>query len=162
MSDGRALLTRFYRAFTARDAEAMAACYTADVRFSDPVFPDLRGSRAGAMWRMLCGRAADLRVEFGEPKVDGARGAVHWEAWYTYTATGRPVHNIIEGAFVLRDGLISEHRDTFDLYRWAQQALGAKGLLLGWAPPVQGAIRRQAATALERYITKSGLSQPSI
>lgn len=156
MSDGAALLTRFYRGFTARDAEAMAACYAPDIQFSDPVFPDLREARAGAMWRMLCSRATDLRIEFTEPRVEGDRGAVHWEAYYTYSATGRSVHNIIEARFRLRDGLIVEHRDSFDLYRWARQALGLKGMLLGWAPPVQGAIRRQAATALDRYLAKHG------
>lgn len=155
MSDAAALLTRFYRGFTARDAEAMAACYSADIHFSDPVFPDLRGPRAGAMWRMLCSRATDLRIEFEEPKVEGDRGAVHWEAHYTYSATGRTVHNIIEARFELRNGLIAEHHDRFDLYRWARQALGMKGILLGWAPPVQGAIRRQAATALDRYLAKN-------
>lgn len=160
MNDGRALLTRFYRGFTARDAEAMAACYTPDVHFSDPVFPDLQGSKAGAMWRMLCSRATDLRIEFHEPVVEGENGAVHWEAWYTYTATGRPVHNVIEARFLLRNGLIAEHRDYFNLYRWARQALGLKGVLLGWAPPVKRAIRRQAATALERYIAK-GATPPS-
>lgn len=159
MSDSQALLTRFYRAFTARDAEAMAACYATDVEFSDPVFVGLRGPEAGAMWRMLCSRATDLRVEFREPVVNGDRGTVHWEAWYTYSATGRLVHNIIEGSFTLRNGLIAVHHDRFDLYRWARQALGVKGLLLGWAPPVQGAIRRQARTALERYLAKEAATR---
>lgn len=156
MSDSAALLTRFYRGFTARDAEAMAACYAADVHFSDPVFTDLRGSRAGAMWRMLCSRATDLRIKFTTPQIEGEHGSVHWEAHYTYSATGNSVHNIIDAGFVIRDGLIVEHRDHFKLYRWARQALGLKGVLLGWAPPVQNAIRRQAAAALDRYIAKSG------
>lgn len=156
MSDNAALLTRFYRAFTARDAEAMAACYAPDIHFSDPVFTDLQGARAGAMWRMLCSRATDLRIEFTPPVVNGNEGSVHWEAHYTYTATGKSVHNIIEARFVIQDGLITEHRDYFNLYRWARQALGMKGVLLGWAPPVKNAIRRQAAGALDRYIAKSG------
>jgi len=50
-----------------------------------------------------------------------------------------------------RNGLIVEHRDSFDLWRWARQALGAKGLLLGWLPPVQAAIRRQAAQGLAAW-----------
>jgi len=44
-----ALIERFYQAFDEGDGDTMAACYAPDVRFSDPVFPDLRGSRAGAM-----------------------------------------------------------------------------------------------------------------
>ena len=62
-TDHRALITEFYDAFSRCDAEAMAACYHDDVRFSDPVFTDLRGESAGNMWRMLCGRATDLKVE---------------------------------------------------------------------------------------------------
>ena len=53
------LIRRFYDAFARRDAEAMAACYHAQVSFADEVFPDLRGPDAGNMWRMLCSRAAD-------------------------------------------------------------------------------------------------------
>ena len=47
------LIERFYQAFDNGDGDTMAACYAPDVHFSDPVFPDLRGSQAGAMWRML-------------------------------------------------------------------------------------------------------------
>ena len=75
-----ALIERFYRAFDERDGEAMAACYAPDVRFSDPVFPDLRGARAGAMWRMLTGSSKDLRVELLEHEADEARGSAHWRA----------------------------------------------------------------------------------
>ena len=57
------LIERFYGAFGRRDGAAMAACYAPDATFSDPVFPDLRGEEPGAMWRMLTGRADDLRIE---------------------------------------------------------------------------------------------------
>ena len=55
------LIERFYSAFQKRDGDGMAACYTPDVTFTDPVFPGLKGPRAGGMWRMLCERAKDLR-----------------------------------------------------------------------------------------------------
>ena len=58
------LIARFYTAFGHRDAAGMAACYHPEVQFSDEVFPDLRGDRATAMWRMLCERGKDLRVKF--------------------------------------------------------------------------------------------------
>ena len=51
------LITRFYQAFQRLDAEAMVACYSPDVHFSDPVFTDLNGQEAGDMWRMLASRA---------------------------------------------------------------------------------------------------------
>jgi ketosteroid isomerase-like protein len=144
------IITSLYTAFAARDHEAMARCYTPDACFSDPVFPDLQGPAVAAMWRMLCRRATDLRIAFRDVAVSGERGSAHWEAWYTYSATGRPVHNVIEAAFDLRDGLIARHVDHFDLYAWARQALGARGVLLGWTPLVQAAIRRGAARALAR------------
>lgn len=147
-----ALITRFYAAFGARDHAAMARCYAPDAHFSDPVFPDLRGGQVAAMWRMLCERATDLRVEARDITVDGALGTAHWEAWYRYAATGRPVHNVITASFTLHDGLIVRHEDRFDLYAWSRQALGVPGLLLGWTPLVQNRIRRQAGAALARAV----------
>jgi hypothetical protein len=68
-----------------------------------------------------------------------------------FSQTGRTVVNHIEASFVFRDGKIAEHHDRFDLWRWAAQALGLKGVLLGWAPFVQKAIRRQAAKGLAAF-----------
>ena len=48
----------------------MAECYASDVHFSDPVFPDLRGPRAGAMWQMLTEAPGDLRIELLEHEAD--------------------------------------------------------------------------------------------
>lgn len=144
------LLTRFYEAFGRRDHATMAACYAPSAQFSDPVFPDLQGPQVSAMWRMLCTRATDLRIEASRIVADAERGSAHWEAWYRYSATGRPVHNVIEASFTFDAGLIRAHRDRFDLYRWTRQALGLKGLLLGWAPPTQRAIRGTAARGLAR------------
>lgn len=146
-------ITAFYTAFQRRDAEAMGACYTDDVRFSDPVFPDLIGEQARGMWRMLLAGGSDLRIEFGEVRADELTGSAHWEAWYTFSGTGKPVHNVIEASFTFRGGLIATHHDRFSLYRWTRQALGAKGVLLGWSPLVHGAVRGQAAAALKRHLT---------
>ena len=149
-----ALIERFYRAFQQKDGEAMAACYHPDVHFSDPVFTDLKGSRAGDMWRMLTGRAKDLTVEFSDVHADDTTGRAHWEARYTFSGTGRAVHNRIQARFRFRDGLIVEHLDQFDLWRWAAQALGPVGKLLGWSPMVRSKIRRQAAANLAAFQAK--------
>ncbi len=146
-----ALVERFYAAFDRCDHRAMAASYAPAARFSDPVFQDLSGPRIGMMWRMLCERAIDLRVECGPVRAEGDTARVEWQAWYTYTATGRRVHNRIAATLTLEQGLIGRHDDAFDLYRWARQALGIKGLVLGWTPPVQRAIRRQAGRALASF-----------
>ena len=156
MHPNAALIERFYKAFQAKDAEAMAACYAPDVRFSDPVFTDLRGPLAGDMWRMLCERGKDLTLEFSGVRADDAEGAAHWEARYTFSQTGNKVLNIIDARFKFRDGLIVEHVDTFDLYRWMSQALGFMGVALGWLPPVQNGLRKKARQGLDLWRAKRG------
>ncbi|MBK7078367.1 MAG: nuclear transport factor 2 family protein [Myxococcales bacterium] len=146
-----ALIDRFYQAFGRRDALAMAACYHADVEFTDPVFPRLRGAEAGKMWSMLCARGKDLRVEHSAVSADDATGRAHWDAYYTFSGTGRKVVNRIDARFEFKDGLIVRHVDQFSFYRWARQALGPVGLALGWTPLVRGKVRRQAAANLAGF-----------
>jgi ketosteroid isomerase-like protein len=154
MHANEALISSFYRAFQARDAAGMARCYHPQVEFSDPVFPRLRGPEAGAMWAMLCGRATDLEISFGDVKAGDARGHARWEARYTFTQTGRPVHNGIDAEFEFRDGLIARHADRFDFWRWARQALGPTGLLLGWTPMVRNRVRAMARRGLDAHMHK--------
>jgi uncharacterized protein len=153
MSEGNAeLIRRFYAAFDAHDGDAMAACYSPAARFSDPVFEDLRGDEPGAMWRMLTGRADDLDVDLVEHDADGDRGTAHWLARYTFTQTGRAVENDVRASFRFADGLIAEHCDDFDFHRWARQALGVSGLLLGWTPILRSAVRRRARAGLDEFM----------
>ena len=145
-----ALIERFYGAFRKRDAATMAACYHDGVRFRDPVF-SLEGRNAGLMWKMLCARGADLRVEFANVSADESIGRADWQAWYTFSGTGRPVHNVVRARFRFAEGLIVEHVDEFDFWRWSRQALGPAGLLLGWSPLLRRKVQTQAAAALERF-----------
>jgi predicted solute-binding protein len=133
----------------------MAAAYHRDIHFSDEVFTNLRGPQAAAMWRMLCDRAEDLQIEFSDIDADGRSGRAHWEAWYTFTTTGRKVHNVIEARFEFRDGRIVRHRDTFDFWRWSRQAIGPVGVLLGWTSFLKKRVRREAARNLDRFVQKS-------
>jgi ketosteroid isomerase-like protein len=152
MSDPhRDLITRFYAAFANRDGVAMAACYGDDARFTDPVFR-LRGTEVGAMWRMLCSRGADLRVEASNLFTDSDSGSAEWQAWYTFSTTGRPVHNIVQSRFRFAGGLIVEQVDTFAFWRWSRQALGPLGSVLGWTPLVRNKVRANARVALDRFI----------
>ena len=144
-----------YAAFAHRDGPAMAACYAPDARFSDPVFTDLRGADIGAMWTMLCERARELSIRLVDAAAEGDRGLAHWEADYLFARTGRVVHNRISARFVFRDGLVVEHVDAFPLWKWMRMALGAKGALLGWLPPVQAAVRREADKGLRAWLAKS-------
>jgi ketosteroid isomerase-like protein len=151
-TSNKGLIERFYRAFAERDGAAMASCYAPDVSFSDPVFPDLRGNEAGAMWRMLTAQATDLRIELGEHEADAERGSARWRADYTFTQTGRPVTNDVRASFRFADGLIVEHKDSFDFHRWARQALGPSGLMFGWTPLLRSAVRRRARARLDEFL----------
>ena len=150
-----ALIALFYAALGRRDADAMIACYAPQATFSDPVFPRLDAAGVAAMWRMLCARGKDLAVAASDIEADATAGRAHWVASYTYSATGRHVTNRIDAIFAFRDGRIIRHVDRFDLYAWSRQALGAKGVLLGWLPPVQGAVRAQAGKALAQWRTQA-------
>ena len=119
---------------TAATVTAMAACYAPDAHFRDPVFGDLSGAEAGAMWRMLTRTARDLKVEVPEHDATSA----HWIARYTFPATGRPVVNDVHATFRIEHDLIVDHVDRFSFWQWSRQALGPKGLLLGWTPCCAG------------------------
>jgi ketosteroid isomerase-like protein len=151
-SANAALINRFYGAFARQDGATMAACYAPDAHFRDPVFQDLHGPEVGAMWRMLCDRATDLRIVHAAVAAEDDHGSAHWDADYTFR-TGRHVHNSIDATFRFTpEGLIADHRDEFDLYAWARQALGPLGLVLGWSPPVQGRIRAEARKGLDEFM----------
>ena len=147
----RALIERLYAAFDARDGAAMAACYHPEARFSDPVFPDLRGPDVGRMWLMLCRRGKDLRVTLVRAEADAERGRARWEARYSFSGSGRPVHNVVDAELEFRDGLVWRHVDRFDFHRWAGQARGLPGRLLGWTGFLRDKVRRTAADGLARF-----------
>lgn len=155
MNANEELIERFYKAFQKRDAAAMVACYHDDITFSDPVFQNLKGEQAKNMWRMLAERAKDLQLTYSDVQANEWTGKGYWEAIYIFSATGNKVHNKIHSSFKFKDGKIIEHRDSFDLRKWAGMALGLKGKLLGWLPPVQNTIRRNAMQGLEAYTQKA-------
>ena len=141
-------LRRLYDAFVARDGETMAACYAPDATFEDPVF-SVSGTDVGDMWRMLCERGTDLRVEYRV--LDDAHA--EWVAQYTFE--GHPVRNEIRAAFTFApDGRIATHVDTFDFPKWAGQALGFKGKLLGRTGFLRNAVRKTTASTLKSWQRK--------
>ena len=128
----------------------MGACYADDARFNDPAFPDLNAAEVRAMWKMLIGRSNDLRVKFNVVHEDERSGVCEWRAYYTFSRTGRQVHNIVRSEFVLRDGFIVQQQDRFDFWRWSRQALGVPGYLLGWSPLLKRRVQATAGEALQR------------
>jgi ketosteroid isomerase-like protein len=149
------VIERLYKGFAEGDADAMESCYHPDVHFSDPVFPDLNGPDVMKMWRTLLGRSDDLEITLGGHKAIPGTGAdpdsssAHWTAVYTFSSTGRPVTNEVDASFRFEDGLIIDHLDEFNFWRWSRQALGVPGLLLGWTPLLKRKVQKQSALLLE-------------
>jgi hypothetical protein len=153
----QARIEAFYAAFSRLDAEAMRAAYAPDARFEDPAFTLQGRERIGAMWAMLCDAAQKKGRDVWRLEVSRITDhSAHWEPHYRFSATGRLVHNVIDASFVFdAQGLITEHRDTFDFWRWSRQALGPAGLLLGWTPILRNKVRAQAARNLDAFVSKS-------
>lgn len=150
--DNKALIDTFYRAFAAADPEGMAACYHPDIVFEDPAFGRLHGSDAGDMWRMLIkSNKGQMKVTHGNVRADDKTGAADWVAEYIFSQTGRPVVNRVSAKFEFKDGKIIRHTDTFDVWKWSRQAMGATGLFLGWTPFLRNKIRQRTAGLLARY-----------
>jgi len=136
----------------------MNSCYADTVVFSDPVFQNLEGWKAKAMWSMLCERAQDFSLEFSGVTADDKTGKAHWEPKYTFSKNGNRIHNFIDASFEFENGKIVKHTDKFDLYRWARMALGTAGIFMGWLPSVQNKVRAEANTGLEMFIKRKKLA----
>jgi uncharacterized protein len=149
VADNAKLISELYEALNRHDGEGMAKLYDPEGRFHDPAFGELTGAEAGDMWRMLTGRATDLKVELVDHEAHGDEGSAHWIAAYTFRG-GRHVINDIHAKFRFRDGKITEHHDSFSFWHWARQALGPAGLILG-LPPMNLLVRRQARGDLAKF-----------
>lgn len=130
----------------------MAKMYHPEAQFRDEVFTLHSGKEAGAMWEMLIKSGKDLRIAFSEVSGEGNTGTARWDAWYTFSKTGRKVHNIIRAEMEFKDGLIYRHRDYFHFWRWSRQAFGITGLLLGWTNFLQHKVQQTALKNLHKFV----------
>ena len=156
MHPNEELISRFYSAFASGDHGTMAASYTDDASFSDPVFPHLSAAEVRAMWRMFCTSGNEIKVSFSDVKADDRAGSARWDALYRFPKSGREVHNRISASFEFREGKILRHQDDFDFYAWTRMALGPVGIALGWTPLVKGQVRKQAAAQLRHFQAQEG------
>jgi ketosteroid isomerase-like protein len=153
MSNNEELINKFYTAFSKLDAATMNSCYSDDIVFFDPVFGLLRGHEAKSMWEMLCKNAKDFSLTFGNIiTLDEEYSTCDWVATYTFSKTGKQVVNKIRANMKFADGKIIEHSDAFSLHRWAAQALGFSGWLLGWNKFFQNKIKNGAKKNLLKFM----------
>ena len=147
-------ITQFYSAFKNKDYKTMQECYANEASFNDAVFIDLNASQVKAMWEMLCKRGKDLILEYSNITADETSGTAKWIATYTFSTTGKKVVNKIEAKFKFKDGLIIQHTDAFDFYKWAKQAFGITGLLIGWTAFFKTKVQNKAKGNLKEFMKK--------
>lgn len=157
------VIEKFYTAFSNLDAEAMAECYAENVSFEDPAFGELNGIHASNMWRMLLEsqKGKEFVVKFSNVDMANENGTASWEAFYNFSVTGRKVHNKISATFEIQDGLIVSHKDDFNLRKWAKQALGFKGAVLGGTRFFKKNLKGQTARMLRKWESKNDLTSES-
>ncbi|REE25590.1 nuclear transport factor 2 family protein [Winogradskyella pacifica] len=148
------IIEKFYTALNNSDGTTMASCYHDDVVFEDPAFGILKGERAKAMWLMLCAsqNGNGFKVEFSNITANNKTGSAHWEAHYTFSKTGRQVHNSIDASFEFKEGLIIKHTDEFDIHKWAKQAMGVKGIFFGGMQFFKNKLQSQTNSMLDKFM----------
>lgn len=155
MNANEQLINHFYTCFKNKDFKGMQDCYADEATFSDAVFKDLDAGQVKAMWQMLIIKGKDLRLEFKDISSTKNTAKAHWDAYYTFSSTGRKVINRIDSSFEIANGKIVKHIDNFNFNAWAGQALGLPGVLLGWTSFLRKKISAQAMINLKNFMTKS-------
>jgi ketosteroid isomerase-like protein len=114
---------RLFTALNNDDHATMAVCYHPEATFHDIAFHLQRRPRIHGMWHMICERS-NVKATFEIVRADDREGCVNLVDDYTFSDTGKPVHNVIESRFRFKDNLIVEHTDFCDPRAWATMALG--------------------------------------
>ncbi len=154
MTTNQQVIETFYQAFKNKDFKTMQDCYADHAVFNDEAFVNLNAAQVRAMWQMLISRGKDLELTFTNVRADESTGSAEWVATYTFSATKRKVVNRIKANFVLENGKIVKHTDHFDFYKWASQALGLPGILLGWTGFMRKKVQQTAMKNLTDFMNK--------
>jgi len=152
MNPNEQLIHHFYTCFQNKDFKGMQDCYADEAHFSDAIFKNLSSKEVKAMWEMLITKGKDLRLEFKDISATKNTGKAHWDAYYTFSATGKKVINRIDATFEIENGKIVKHTDSFNFHSWAKQALGLKGMLLGWTNFLRKKVSAQAMKNLGSFM----------
>lgn len=152
MTENEQLIHSFYTCFKNKDYKGMQACYADNATFSDAVFKNLNADQVKAMWEMLILKGKDFHIKFNSISANNSFVKAHWDAYYTFSATGKKVVNKIDAVFEIKNGKIIKHTDNFDFYTWASQALGIKGFLLGWTSFLRKKVAKQAMKNLDNFM----------
>ncbi|RYG22358.1 MAG: methyltransferase domain-containing protein [Chitinophagaceae bacterium] len=152
MNSNERLIHKFYTCFKNKDFKGMQDCYADEATFNDAIFKNLNAAEVKAMWQMLITKGKDLRLEFNAISTFEDTAKAHWDAYYTFSATGNKVINRIDATFKIENGKIVKHTDNFNFYAWAKQALGLTGWLLGWTSFLHKKVSAQAMKNLAHFM----------
>jgi hypothetical protein len=93
-------------------------------------------------------------LTFNDVRADETSGSCTWKAVYYFSLTNRKVINQIDATFEFENGKIIRHIDSFSFWKWARQAFGITGLLLGWTPFFKNKIQTAARQRLKVFMQK--------
>lgn len=146
------IIKEFYNAFSNHNAEIMADFYDDKIEFEDPAFGVLKGNKAKIMWKMLIEISkGNLKITVNNIKSDGNIGSADWKAEYIFSQTRRKIVNNVHAEFEFQNGKIIKHKDYFDLYKWACQALGFIGCLIGKSKVFKFILNKRTNSMLKKY-----------
>lgn len=147
------LVEQFYTAFSEGNFKKMADCYHKEIVFQDPAFGILKGERVLKMWEMLLSRKTKTtKITCEMISTTAEKGKAEWTAAYRYGKNQRKVINHITAKFKFEEGKIIEHIDSFNLWKWTQQALGIVGYLIGWTAFMKNKIQKRTNRQLDKFI----------
>ncbi|MCC1485534.1 nuclear transport factor 2 family protein [Winogradskyella immobilis] len=153
--DNKELIKKFYTSFSNGDINGMRECYHKDIVFQDPVFGTLKKEKVNNMWEMLLSRRTkSTKINFDNIQASIENGSANWVAEYNFGEKNRKVINRVSANFKFKDGKIIEHVDTFNLWKWTQQALGFSGYLIGWTSFMKTKIQKTTNKQLNAFIEK--------
>ncbi len=153
MIENETIIKQFYTAFQQKDYNKMNSFYDEAVVFNDPVFENLDYLETTSMWEILIKNGKDLQLTFDNVQATPNGGTAEWQARYTFGKN--KVVNNVKANFVIENGKIIKHTDSFSFQKWSGQALGFMGKLLGWTNFLKSSVQKKARKNLERYIEKS-------
>jgi len=159
MTTNEKKIHQFYSAFSENDLDTMSKLYSPNVKFRDPIFGLLINNDVMSMWSMLIEKSkGNIQINLSDVKADDFLGSLQWTATYLYSATNKKVVNHIYTHFHFKDGLIINHTDEFDIWKWSRQALGLKGVLLGWTGYMHKKIQDKTLLSLKKYKEKHNVN----
>lgn len=151
--DSASIVREFYSAFQSKDSQMMANLYHDEASFYDPAFGKLNATEVRAMWTMLCSSSKDLVIEFEILSSNEGEVKTKWQAYYSFGKKKRKVHNVIVSTIEVKGAKIYRHIDEFNLHKWAKQAMGVSGYLLGGTSFFKKSLNKKTKSRLLRFMS---------